>query len=88
MEQQEVLTTTVVPQPTGKCVQLDGYTYPAVEWEGEWVAEAYLHDATCLPHQLPNYEAYFPRVEACEALPEDPEPEDWLEERGLAEIRA
>ena len=86
--QEEVLTTTVVQQPTGKCVQRDGHTYPAVEWEGDWLPEAYLHDATCLPHQLPDFEKLFPRLEACEERYEHPEPTDWLEQKGLAEVHA
>ena len=87
-EQEEVLTTGLQQQLVGKCVQRDGYTYPAVEWEGELLPEAYLHDGTCLPHQLPNFERLFPRLAPCEELYETPETGDWLEHRGLEEVHA
>ena len=82
-----MLTTGLQQQLVGKCVQRDGYTYPAVEWEGELLPEAYLHDSTCLPHQLPDYERLFPRLTACEELYGVPEHEDWLERKGLEEVR-
>ena len=51
----------------------DNRTFPAVEYEGEFVAEAYLHDHDNLPHLHANLDALFPRAVASE---EEREAED------------
>ena len=53
-----VLACEMVYEPIGDTIGQDGYTYPATRLAGplgdpgggELVAEAYLHDTTCLPH--------------------------------------
>ena len=87
--QEEILAADSLQALTGKSVQRDGYDYPAVLYDGEWVPEAYLHDARVLPHQVAGgFEQLFPRVTACDELPETAESNDWLEQRGLAEVAA
>ena len=52
----------------------DGHQYPAVEYEGVMVADAYLHDDSVLPHQTRgDLNRLFPRAKAAEA-PEEHEP--------------
>jgi hypothetical protein len=51
----------------------DSRTFPAVEYEGEFVAEAYLHDHDNLPHFHANLDALFPRAVASQ---EEKETED------------
>ena len=87
--QEEILATTGPGGCAGRRAQRDGYDYPAVEWEGEWLPEAYYHDTTALPHQQGgDLERLFPRVVACEELPETPQLPDWLEQKGLEGIPA
>ena len=70
----------------GPTVEVDGHVYPAVEWEGQLVPEAYLHCGRVLPHQVPGDLALlFPRVVAGDERPEDSEDDDWLEHKGLQE---
>ena len=81
---EEVLATEAQAKTSEQTVQRDGYTYPAVDFEGGLVPEAYLHSGDCLPHEVENFERFFPRLVACEELAETPQPRDWLETRGLA----
>ena len=40
----------------------DTGVFPAVMWEGGWVPEARSYKQDCLPHQVNNHEAVFPRA--------------------------
>jgi len=51
----------------------DNRTFPAVEYEGQFLAETYLHDHDNLPHLQANLDALFPRAVASE---EEREAED------------
>ena len=86
--QEELLATEAQTQANGQTVQRDGYTYPATEWDGELVPEAYLHDGSVLPHEIEHFERLFPRVTAADELEETRQPPDWLESRGLSEAGA
>ena len=73
----------------GRNAEQDGHTYPAAEYEGEWLLEAYLHDERWLPHQLVgDLAALFPHAVAPEELEEAAEAEDWLECRATCELQA
>ena len=51
----------------------EGQQFPAVEFEGEFVVEAYAHQHDTLPHMHKNLEALFPRAVTAE---EEEETED------------
>ena len=51
----------------------EGRQFPAVEYEGEFVVEAFSHEHDRLPHLHRNLEELFPRAVA---LREEPEAED------------
>ena len=73
----------------GRSVEQDGHRYPAAEYEGEWLPDAYLHDDRCLPHQLQgDLSLLFPHAVVPEELEEVAEAEDWLECRAAYERRA
>ena len=73
----------------GERIERHGHLYPAVEWEGELVPEAYLHDDRVLPHQVQgDLDKLFPRLTACDERTEDLEGGDWLEDRGLEQAHA
>ena len=73
----------------GERIERHGHLYPAVEWEGELVPEAYLHDNRVLPHQVQgDLYKLFPRLTACDERTEDLEGGDWLEDRGLEQAHA
>ena len=64
----------------------DNYYYPSIIFEGEALPEAYLHDPSVLPPQVPGgFERLFPRVVTYDELEEESEEEDWLEQKGLEE---
>ena len=46
----------------GYHIEQEGRVFPAVEYEGEFVAEAYLHQHDELPHMHANLEELFPRA--------------------------
>ena len=79
-----VLAVDKVPATAGPTVEQDGYYYPTTTYEGEVVLEAYLHDDRLLPHQVQDFERFFPRATAPPELEEESEEEDWLELKGLA----
>ena len=78
---QPLLATEMVYEVDGPQLVVDGHVYPATEWEGTLVPEAYLHDGRVLPHLVNGDLALlFPRVVAAEELEEVEEAKDWLEE--------
>ena len=80
-----LLACEMVYAVVGKTVVQEGYVYPAVEVDGVYVAEAYLHDERSLPHLIAgDINELFPKALAAPALPEQAEQEDWLETRGAA----
>ena len=85
--QEEILAADMVRPIEGEAFERDGYRYPVVDWEGERLPEAFLHDTTRLPHQAgEGLERLFPRVVACDELPEAAEEPDWLEGKGREEL--
>ena len=65
---------------SGPTVSQGGYTYPATVIDGALVADAYLHDDTVLPHQVPgNLDLLFPQATAAPEFPECPELPDPIE---------
>ena len=88
--QEGILACEIVYGLTGDTVTQDGYTYPATTVETsdggvEKVADAYLHDARKLPHEIMgDLNLLFPRAHAAPALEEVEELKDALEERGRA----
>ena len=79
-----VLAVERLPTTEGPTAEQDGYHYPTTTYDGEVVLEAYLHDDRLLPRQVPNLERFFPKATAPPELEERGEPEDWLEQKGLA----
>ena len=80
----EILAVDMLYEVEGPKVERDNYYYPSTTFEGELLPEAYLHDPSVLPHQVPGgLERLFPRVVACDELEEESEEEDWLEQSGL-----
>ena len=70
----------------GRSAEQDGHKYPAAEYEGEWLPDAYIHDDRCLPHQLQgDLSLLFPHAVVPEELEEVAEAEDWLECRATYE---
>ena len=64
----------------GPTISQEGYVYPATTVDGILVAEAYLHDDSVLPHQVPgNIDLLFPKAVAAPEFPEIPELQDPLE---------
>ncbi len=75
-----ILAVDMLYSVDGMRVEHEGYVYPGVDFEGEPVADGYLHDERMLPHQIPgDIAALFPRIVAAEAKEEESEEEDWLE---------
>ena len=73
----------------GRSAEQDGHKYPAAEYEGEWLPDAYIHDERWLPHQLQgDLSMLFPHAVALEELEEVPEGDDWLECGGARERQA
>ena len=86
---ERLFTAETVYTVEGRSAEQDGHTYPAAEYEGEWLPEAYLHDERWLPHQLVgDLAALFPHAVAPEELEEVAEAEDWLECRATCERQA
>ena len=78
-----ILMADMLHPVEGDVFEQDGHRYPAAWFEGEMLPEAYLHDATILPHLIAgDITKLFPRAVPGEAKPEELESEDWLEERG------
>ena len=78
---EQILATEMVYEVEGPRLVVDDHAYPATEWEGTLVPEAYLHDSRCLPHLVKgDLAVLFPRVIAADELEEEAEAEDWLEE--------
>ena len=69
-------------------IEEDGYLYPATNLDGVMIAEAYLHDDSRLPHQIPgDLNALFPKARAAEPYPEVEEVPDQMEAMGLREVQ-
>ena len=65
-------------------IEWDGRRFPAVEHEGEPVAEALPQRPGILPHMHEDMEERFPKAKACEALADDdPIEHGGLEARGV-----
>ena len=63
----------------------DGRSFPAQDYEGMVVPDAYEHGLDVLPHELPDVDARFPRALAADPRgDEDPIEDDSLEKRGVA----
>ena len=75
-----ILAVDMLYSVDGMRIEHGGYVYPGVDFEGEPVADGFLHDERMLPHQIPgDIAALFPRIVAAEAKEEESEEEDWLE---------
>ena len=71
----------------GPTIVENGYTYPATQEDGVWIADAYLHDLTVLPHQVPgDLNLLFPKAVAAEEYPEIQETADAMERIGMREV--
>ena len=67
----------------------DGRKNPAMEYEGDWLPEAYLREENYLPHRLKvDLATLFHHAVAPEELKEVPDESDWLEDRGARERQA
>ncbi len=64
-------------------VEHDGHRYPAIEFEGRYLPDAYEHDPSLLPHFHCDIERLFPRAIAAEPQDDqDVEQNDDLERKG------
>ncbi len=69
----------------GNAIEVNGYKFPATEYEGVLVPEAHHCHPGVLPHLHEDAVQRFPRAIACEPLgDEDPEENSFLEKRGRA----
>ena len=65
-------------------INVDGKKYPSICVDGDWTAEAYLHQEDTLPHQMMNMETYFPLAQAApDPGDKGPSQTDSMMERGL-----
>ena len=63
----------------------DGRSFPAQDYEGVVVPDAYEYSLDVLPHELPDIDARFPRALAADPQgDEDPYEDTSLEVRGVA----
>ena len=75
----------MVQAAAGPLLEQDGFSYRVSDYEGEAVPEAYLHDASQLPHLIGgDLRLLFPRAAPAEELEQLPEELDWLEQRATA----
>ena len=82
-----ILACEMIYTVEGPTIVEQGYTYPAVKEDGVWIADAYLHDPTVLPHQVPgDLNLLFPKAVAAEEFPEMPENPDLMEQLGMQGI--
>ena len=82
-----ILACEMLYTADGPTVVENGYTYPAVQQDGVWIADAYMHDPAVLPHQIPgDLNLLFPKAVAAEEYPEVPEEADIMEHIGLREL--
>ena len=83
--EEKLLAVDMVFAAAGPILEQDGFSYPVGDYEGEAVPEAYLHDASQLPHLIGgDLRLLFPRAAPAEELEELPEEPDWLEQRATA----
>ena len=69
--------TVSIPPIQGPTIEVDGQLYPAIEVEGEMMAEAREYNGDVLPHLVDgDINALFPRAEACDELEEEEEEEE------------
>ena len=69
-----ILACDMVYALEGATVREDGYLYPAAQIDGILLADAYIHDESVLPHQVPgNLHVLFPKARAAEPYPEEEE---------------
>ena len=80
--------TVSIPPIQGPTIEVDGQLYPAIEVEGEMMAEAREYNGDVLPHLVDgDINALFPRAEACDELEDEEEALDDLLLRGEARWR-
>jgi hypothetical protein len=78
--------TVSIPPIQGPTIEVDGQLYPAIEVEGEMMAEAREYNGDVLPHLVDgDINALFPRAEACDELEEEEEEEE--EEEALDDLQ-
>ena len=83
--EEKLLALDMVHSTAGPTMEQEGFYYQVGDYEGEAVPEAYLHDASQLPHLIGgDLRLLFPRAVAAEELEELPEDPDWLEQRAEA----
>ena len=83
--EEKLLAVDMVYASAGPTVEQDGFVYPAGDYEGEAVPEAYLHDSSQLPHLIGgDLRLLFPSAVPAVELEELPEEPDWLEQRATA----
>ena len=82
---EKLLAVDMVYAKRGAFLEQDGFLYPVGDYEGTIVPEAYLHDASQLPHLIGgDLRLLFPRAVPAEERDELAEEADWLEERATA----
>ena len=80
--EEKLLALDMVHSTAGPTMEQEGFFYQVGDYEGEAVPEAYLHDASQLPHLIGGeLRLLFPRAVAAEEPDELPEGPDWLEQR-------
>ncbi len=80
-----LLVSDVVETEAEYLMEWDGREYPAVEYEGEFVVEAYPHHPDMLPHLHEHPDRWFPRAIAVAETKEDEDTTPgFLERRGQA----
>ena len=86
-EKQSILAVDLVDGVDGDSVERDGFLYPKVLFthsDGlvDTLPDAYWHDKRVLPHQVEGeIERVFPRILVADAIDEESDEEDWLEQR-------
>ena len=82
---EKLLAVDMVHAAAGPLLEQDGFLYPLGDYEGEAVPEAYLHDASQLPHLIGgDLRLLFPSAVPAAELEEVAEKADWLEQRATA----
>ena len=69
-----ILACDMVYALEGPMIREDGYLYSAAKVNGTLIADAYIHDESVLPHQVPgDPDVFFPKARAAEPYPEEEE---------------
>ena len=83
--EEKLLAVDMIYASVGPTLEQEGFVYPAGDYEGEAVPEAYLHDSSQLPHLIGgDLRLLFPRAVPAAELDELMEGPDWLEQRATA----